>query len=457
MEKQKKFSFLKSFSDPLVRSRTLVNLRWLAIFGQLLAVCFSILFLKINLNISLVFFLIFLSFLVNFVAFIIYPKSKFLSELETLFMLLFDLLQLFILLYLTGGLTNPFSILIISPVTISASILTLRSTLLVGIFACFFVTFLMFMYIPLKTEDEKTLMVDPILLYGMWFSLLTTIIFLAAYARKISIEKNKMSQALSVTQMALEREQKLMAIGGVVAATTHELGTPLATIKLASTEILSDKKIKKELRNDVNLIVSQVDRCRDILRDMGKDGKDDMLLKNVPLLSLIKEATHPHQDRGKKVLIRTLDDNGNLKEDIFESSQPSVKRKSEIIHGIRNLVQNAVDYSISKVLIDVKWNDNEITVKVEDDGPGFPNDLIGRIGEPFVNKKSFNNKNSLNYEGMGLGLFIAKTLLERSGAKLFFSNKHNKKGAIIIVRWPSLKIVVDEFEMRKALKDNPNN
>ena len=130
----------------------------------------------------------------------------------------------------------------------------------------------MFIYIPLKTEEGETLIVDPILLYGMWFSLLTTIIFLAAYARKISIEKNRMSQALSATQMALEREQKLMAIGGVVAATTHELGTPLATIKLASTEILSDKEIKDELRNDINLIISQVDRCRDILRDMGKDG-----------------------------------------------------------------------------------------------------------------------------------------------------------------------------------------
>ena len=457
MQKQKKISFLKSFSDPLVRSRTLVNLRWLAIFGQFIAICFSMLFLEISLNMPLVFFLIFLSFLVNSVVFFIYPKSKFLTELETLFMLFFDLLQLFVLLYLTGGLTNPFSILIISPVTISASILTLRSTMLVGIFACFFVSFLMFIYIPLKTEDGETLIVDPILLYGMWFSLLTTIIFLAAYARKISIEKNRMSQALSATQMALEREQKLMAIGGVVAATTHELGTPLATIKLASTEILSDKEIKDELRNDINLIISQVDRCRDILRDMGKDGKDDMLLKNVPLLTLIKEAINPHENRGKKVIIRTSDNDGNIKEDIFASSQPSVRRQSEIIHGVRNIVENAVDYAISEVLIEVKWNDKEITVKVEDDGPGFPSDLIGRIGEPFVKKKSFNNKNSLNYNGMGLGLFIAKTLLERSGAKLFFSNKKNKKGAMIILKWPSSKIVIDEFQMRKALEDNPNN
>ena len=453
MENINKNFFLKSFSDPLVRSRTLINLRWLAIFGQLLAICFSIIFLEINLNIYLTFFLICLSVLFNLIIFFIYPKSKILSEIETLLMLFYDLFQLAFFLYLTGGLTNPFSILIIAPVTISASTLTLKSTLYLGIFASILVTILKFSYVPLEMKSGKILFVDNTLSYGMWVSLLLTILFLSAYARKISIERNSMNKALSATQMALEREQKLMAIGGVVATATHELGTPLATIKLASTEILSDKKIKGDLRNDLNLIVSQVDRCRDILNDMGKDWKDDNFLKNVPLLTLIKEAVNPHEKGGKKVLIRSLDDFGKMKEDIFKSSQPNVVRQSEIIYGIRNLVQNAVNFANSTVFVDVEWNDITISVKVEDDGPGFPSDLIGRIGEPFVKTKSrkkISDEASFHYHGMGLGLFISKTLLERSGAELIFINKGEKKGALIHVKWPTHKIATDAHEMRKV-------
>ena len=451
MENVYKNSLLKSFSEPLVRSRTLINLRWLAIFGQLFAVFFSIIFFQLDLIIYLVFLLIFFSFIFNLIIYLIYPKTKILSELETLLMLCFDLFQLAFLLFLTGGLTNPFSILIIAPVTISASTLTLRSTIFLGAIASLFVTILKFFYIPLGFKDGKNLFIDEILSYGFLVSLLLTIIFLSGYARKISIERNSMNQALSATQMALDREQKLMAIGGVIASAAHELGTPLATIKLASTEILSDKKIKGELRNDLSLIVSQVNRCRDILSEMGKDWKDDNFLKQVPLLTLIKEAVNPHDKRGKKVLIRTSDNFGQMREDIFKSSQPNITRHSEIIHGIRNLVQNAVDHASSIVFVDVEWNKVSISVKIEDDGPGFPTDLLKRIGEPFVKTKSQKNlkNNSLNYQGMGLGLFISKTLLERSGAKIGFMNKNEKKGALIFVEWPINKIITNDDEIRK--------
>jgi two-component system sensor histidine kinase RegB len=242
--------------------------------------------------------------------------------------------------------------------------------------------------------------------------------------------------------MALSREQKLTDLGGVVAAAAHELGTPLATIKLASSELIDELEDREDLRSDATLIREQADRCRDILRDMGQAGKDDLHLRQAPLMTVIAEAAEPHADRGKTVYFSHDPLAG------VEMSQPAILRKPEIIHGLRNLVQNAVDFANNNVWIEGHWTANIISIRIVDDGTGFPHHLIGRIGDPFVGRRKTPTErhDRPEYEGMGLGLFIAKTLLERSGAELSFENGSDPyttppnaathTGAIVEVRWP---------------------
>jgi two-component system sensor histidine kinase RegB len=248
-----------------------------------------------------------------------------------------------------------------------------------------------------------------------------------------------MGDALVATQMALAREQKLTDVGGIIAATAHELGTPLATIKLASAELLNDLSDYPDLAEDAALIHDQADRCRDILRDMGRAGKDDRHIRQAPLEAIINEAAEPHLDRGKKVILDHSPDAGD------PQLQPSIIRMPEVIHGLRNLVQNAVDFAQDSILVETNWTDDEISVRIVDDGPGFSPDIIGRIGDPFMRRRTAARTGAPRpgYEGMGLGLFIAKTLLERTGAELRFSNGPGRgkyPGAIVEVIWPRTKI-----------------
>ena len=248
-----------------------------------------------------------------------------------------------------------------------------------------------------------------------------------------------MSEALLATQMALAREQKLTDLGGVVAATAHELGTPLATIKLVSAELMEELKETKDLYGDAQLIREQAERCGEILRSMGRAGKDDLHLRVTPWSALVREAAEPHLDRGKNVVF-TFD--GNLE---FDLDQPLAYRKPEVIHGLRNLIQNAVDFAQTQVRVDISWSDTELFVKIFDDGLGFAPQVINRIGDPFVHRRKRSKKNGARpgYDGMGLGLFIAKTLLERSGAALEFSNGSAGdplRGAVVRGVWPRQKL-----------------
>ena len=451
-----------------VRLRTFIYLRWLAVFGQSGAVIAGLFFLNLDLRLELISSFILLSASINILATLLYPENKRLLEKDIFLLLLYDLVQLSILLFLTGGLTNPFSVLILAPVTISATALRLRPTLILGVIATLLITLLGFYYIPLKTILNTSL--DPeVLLAGTWLALLITISFLASYARRVTVEMASMSEALLATQMALDREQRLTALGGVVAAMAHELGTPLSTIKLVLSEILNETNLTTEVREDVVLINSQVDRCRDILKDMGRRGKDDTHLHVTPLLSLIQEATEPHQNRGKSITLEIDGWQGNIFDDIKLKEQLNVYRKPEIIHGIRNLVQNAVDFAKSTVWIRVDWQKDTVNFIIIDDGLGFSPDMIGRLGDPFLKDKAYKNhlREQKQYEGMGLGLFIAKTLLERTGAKLSFSNSATKNdtnnketlkaGAVVQVSWPKNLLEVTKHDARRPLSKNLRN
>lgn len=432
-----------------IRLRTMILLRWVAITGQLVAVTLTPFLFGIELELGWCYFAIGVSMIGNLVAAFIFPENKRLSERQNMAMVIFDLVQLSFLLFLTGGLNNPFTLLLLGPVTISATALSLRATLVLCAMAITSVTLLAFFYVPLRTQTGEELHIPQLFIFGQWIALIIAVVFTSAYSRRVTSEIHLMSDALAATQMALAREQKLTDLGGVVAAAAHELGTPLATIKLASAELVSELRDQPELREDAELIVQQTDRCRDILRDMGRAGKDDLFMRQAPLITVVESAAEPHMGRGKAVFVNLNSADGP------QSTQPAILRMPEIIHGLRNLVQNAVDFAQTTVWIETRWNEETITVRIIDDGNGFPPQLLGRLGDPFMGRRKprMEDRTRPEYEGMGLGLFIAKTLLERSGASLRFANGadeagyHSKQiGAVIEVRWPRNKIDAREGE-----------
>ncbi|MFD3188924.1 sensor histidine kinase RegB [Sedimentitalea sp. HM32M-2] len=429
-----------------IRLRTLILLRWFAIAGQLTAITLAQRMYHLQLELGLCYMAIGVLVITNLVATFVFPENKRLSETENFLMVMFDLLQLAFLLYLAGGLHNPFSLLLLGPVTISASVMGLRSTMLMGCTTIVLVTLMAQFHLPLRTEQGEILKLEDVFVFGNWAAIIIAVIFMGAYSRRISSEMRSMNDALAATQLALSREQKLTDLGGVVAAAAHELGTPLATIKLASSELVEELEKHPDLREDAELISQQADRCRDILRNMGRAGKDDLHLRQAPLSTVINEAAEPHMYRGKTL---HFEEGAGLANG---GPQPSVLRKPEIIHGLRNLIQNAVDFARANVWIESTWTDDVISIRILDDGRGFPPQMIGRIGDPFVRRRrtESDRKERPEYEGMGLGLFIAKTLLERSGAELSFANGSDpyysemqikdRRGAIVEVVWPRRKI-----------------
>lgn len=422
-----------------IRLRTMILLRWVAIVGQLTAITVAQSVYGLQFELGLCYLAVGVSIIGNLLATFIYPENKRLSEGENLGMVLFDLFQLGFLLFLTGGLNNPFALLLLGPVTISATALGLRSTIVLNVAAIVVVTLLAFSHLDLRNAAGDIVEMPSIFVSGQWTALIISIIFTSAYSRRVTTEVYSMGDALAATQMALAREQKLTDVGGIIAATAHELGTPLATIKLTSAELLNDLADYPDLASDAALIHDQADRCRDILRDMGRVGKGDRHIRQAPLEAIINEAAEPHLDRGKKVVLDHSPDAGDPQQ------QPSIIRMPEVIHGLRNLVQNAVDFAQDSILVETNWSDDEISVRIVDDGPGFSPDIIGRIGDPFMRRRSAPRTGSPRpgYEGMGLGLFIAKTLLERTGARLRFANGAGRgkyPGAVVEVIWPRIKI-----------------
>lgn len=425
-----------------IRLRTLVILRWMAVAGQLGAMLVAWRFYAIALDILPCLAIVALSVMANLASHILFPVNRRLSEREAFWLLMFDVLQLAALLYLTGGLTNPFALLMLAPTTIAATALGDRAIAVLGGVTIALVTILSYHYAPLRFADGSVITVPDILSTGFWLAVVIGVLFLALYARRISTELNTMSDALLATQMALAREQKLTDLSGVVAAAAHELGTPLATIKLASSELASELTDRPDLRADADLIREQADRCRDILRSMGRAGKDDLHMRAAPFQAIVEEAAEPHSHRRARLILTAPE--GHV--------QPVVRRRPEIVHGLRNLVQNAVDFSRSTVWIDLRWSEDELGLTITDDGPGFPAGLIGRIGDPFMRSAARGDADGTraHYEGMGLGLFIAKTLLERTGAALDFANAADpflkeeerpaRSGAHVHVTWPRARI-----------------
>ncbi len=277
-----------------VRLRTLVTLRWFAITGQIIAILVAVYVFDLQIEVGPCVLVVGSSILANLFSSFLYPENRRLTEREATLMLLFDIIQLSLLLYLTGGINNPFMLLILAPVTISATVLHRRSMFVVVAAALFCISVLSQNSIPIRDADGAVLELPILFGFGFWVALTIGVIFLAGYARQITVEMQAMGDALVATQLALSREQKLTDLGGVVAAAAHELGTPLATIKIVSTELAEVLEDRKDLNEDVQLIAEQAERCREILHSMGRAGKDDVHLRTAPL-----EAVVPDTQRGR--------------------------------------------------------------------------------------------------------------------------------------------------------------
>ena len=425
-----------------MKLRTLTLVRWYAIAGQVISVMVAQNLFGLQFSLLACLIVIGFSALVNVLSHIFFPAQRRLSETETLFTLSFDIVTLCLLFSLTGGLSNPFLLLVLAPITISANVLPDRSNFILCTIAIGLITAVSWFYVPLKTAGGTLLEAPPIFTFGYYVAVVTGITFVALYTRRVTAEMNSMSEALLATQMALAREQKLTDLGGVVAATAHELGTPLATVKLVSAEMMEELEKTTELYQDAKLIHEQASRCHDILKSMGRAGKDDQHLKYAPWLALLHEAAVPHLERGKEVHFIGPDARN------APPDHPEVERTPEMIHGLRNLIQNAVDFAHSTITVTYGWDDDQLFARISDDGPGFPPQIIDKIGEPFVKRRRDKRK---GYDGMGLGLFIAKTLLRRCGAQIKFSNSESDSGAVVFVTWPKAKAQ----NMSKRLGDNP--
>ena len=347
-------------------------------------------------------------------------------------------MQLCALLFVTGGLHNPFAALILAPVTIAASVLPLRLTVLIGALALAGISVLGVANFPLPWRPGESLEMPRIYIAGVWVALGLSVAFFAAYARRIAAEAAEMKTALAATQMVLAREERLNALGGLAAAAAHELGTPLATIQLTASEMADDLKGKgTQLEEDAKLLVSQAKRCREILSRLSSRGEEgDAVLDKITLDALAREAAQPFLDKPRSPAV--------IFEMLGEGGAPVLKRRPEIVYGLRNIVENAAGFALSKVLVTGRWTKDEIVLSVHDDGPGFSAEVLARLGEPYVSQRR--QARAAGKTGMGLGFFIAKTLLERSGARIVFDNlawtePAGAPGAWVQVTWRAADIL----------------
>lgn len=408
-----------------LRLNTLIRLRWLAIIGQSITVIVIAYWFMFPLPVSLCFALIACSAWLNLLLTFRFPAAHRLKPLAALGILTFDALQLAGLLYMTGGLTNPFSLLMTVPVVISATSLPLSLTSILGVFVMALTTLLAFFHLPLPWFAGTELAMPFLYVAGMWMAVVSSIAFTAIYAWRVAEEARLLANALSATELVLQREQHLSALDGLAAAAAHELGTPLATIALVAKEMERALGNDPKFHEDVTLLRSQSERCRQILKRLTSLSSDsEVHLARLPLTSLVEEVIAPHRDFGIAIKLEPGEQVG---------PEPVGHRNPGVIYGLGNLVENAVDFAVNTVVIRWTWNEREVVFEVIDDGPGFPPEIIDRIGEPYMTTRHGAERGG----GLGLGLFIAKTLLERSGATLTFSNVNERgKGAIVTIEWP---------------------
>jgi two-component system sensor histidine kinase RegB len=401
--------------------RTLVPIRWVAIAGQALTILIVHFGLGFSLPLVPALGVVGGSVLLNVVLILLRQVAARLGERDAALCLGYDILQLAILLHLTGGLQNPFSILILAPVTVAATILSRRPVIVLSVLAVASISVLALWHEPLPWRTEP-LVFPAELVLGIWVALVLATVFIGGYTWSVAQEAGRLRDAVTATQLALAREQRVSAVGALAAAAAHELGSPLATIAVVAKELVRDLPDDSPHAEDAALLLSQSERCRTILAELAQQPEDDggSPYTRLPISALVEAAGALHQDQGVKLIFATAGQPA--------PEEPLVRRSPEIMHGLNNLVQNAVQFARREVSVTTFWDRNTVTVEVVDDGPGFPLHLLGRLGEPYISTRAG------AADHMGLGIFIAQSLLERSGARLVFDNLPDG-GAHVAISW----------------------
>jgi two-component system sensor histidine kinase RegB len=435
-----------------LRMQTIIRLRWFGVGGQLITVAFVYWGLGFDFPIGWCLALVSLSAWVNVFLRIRYPARHRLGRSFATALLAWDILELAALLYLTGGLQNPFAFLLVAPVTVSAATLPARNTVLLGAIALATSFVLVFWHLPLPWVADTPVILPILYKLGALASIAAGMAFLALYAARLSKEARNMSEALAATEHVLAREQKLHALDGLAAAAAHELGTPLATIALVTKELEKSSAQWPELKEDITLLRSQAERCRDILRKLTRSPTEqDPHHVSLPVTQLLQEAAGPYSTSQVRIRIsaapREAASEGNRREPIGE-------RRPGLIYGLGNIIENAVDFASDEVNISATWDDREVQVTVTDDGPGFAPDIIDTLGDPYVTTRGSGQRlgrSGKEAAGLGLGFFIAKTLLERSGARVSLENRSlPAHGAVVRVTWPRSGFVLPESRLREG-------
>ena len=402
---------------------TLTILRYIAIFGQFIAINIVFFYLELQFPLKESYIIILIGLTTNlFLQFRV--KVNQLKDSYASLFLLYDLFQLSSLLYLTGGILNPFSILLIIPTIVSSTFLSMGTTIILGVITSFLLFILSFVYLPLPGLEKNIFEVPNFYKQGILTAILIGLVFLSYFGIRFAGETKKRSEALRKLQEVISKEYELESLGGQAAAAAHSLGTPLATISVVAKELKKEIGDDKEISKDIDLLISQTKRCSEILKQISKKQiKEDIFLNSIKFEDLLEEIISSFKETSSKDINLIVENDNN---------KIAIQRTPEIIYGLRNFIGNAVKFSKSRVNINLRSDQEIIEIQINDDGPGIPEDLIQKMGEPYIKSKS---KELSDNSGLGLGTFLGKTLLERQGAKLIFKRNSKLGGALIVLSW----------------------
>ena len=403
--------------------KTLIILRWIAIIGQLTAINLVYFYLELEFPVLIAHVVVFIGLITNLILQFRIRSIQLKDRYASLF-LIWDLIQLTLLLYLTGGISNPFSILMIVPTIVSSTFLSMGTTIILGILTIAFLFLLTIFHHPLPGIHDGVVSFPKLYLIGYFLAIIVGLIFLSYFGIRFSGESKRRTDAVNKLQQVIAKEYELESLGGQAAAAAHSLGTPLATISITASELKKEIGNNKEISKDIDLIISQTKRCGEILKQISKKQiKDDLFLKNISLENLLDEILESFKETSSKDIKVSP---------IHDVNKVNFKRTPELVYGLRNFIGNAVKFSKSTVKIEILSNDEIVQVSINDDGPGFPEDIVEVLGEPYIRSKSTNVKSNA---GTGLGTFLGKTLLERQAAHLLFSQDKELGGASVIITW----------------------
>jgi len=407
-----------------LKKSTYITLRWIGIIGQLASINIIYFYFNFDFDFYHSVLIIFFGTLSNFYLIYAYKKTQ-ISDRSALFFLLVDIFQLGSLIYLTGGIINPFIIFIIIPSIFASSNLGFRTNLLLVLTTIFTIIFLTFFSKNLPSPLDEHFHVSPYYYYSIPVALIIALVFLNYFAIIFGSESRLRKEALNKMEEIMAKEHEMLSLGGQAAAAAHSLGTPLSTIKIISQELLKQLKNNKDVIQDIELLTSQVERCNQILKKLSLDPnqEDDFIDEDLTIKDYIKEIISSFRETSEKEFIFNY---------TLDSNSKKITKSIEIIYGLRNFIGNANKFCKNKIYIELK-SDNDVTkIIIEDDGEGYPNDIISKIGEPYLKSLKENNKQKI---GLGLGLFIGKNLLEKNFASIICRNSKTKGGAEVIIKW----------------------